>query len=78
MICEVCQKEGRKSTIQVGGSSKTCVHCPPFYDEEGAYHCHDRNTTTTDYCCSNGHAWVKQSTGSCWCGWPNTEKEAPP
>ncbi len=75
MICPECKKEGLKSTVYPGVGMTTAMYFSPFYDEEGNYHDHDANTTTTDYSCSNGHKWIEKTTGSCWCGWPDKEKK---
>lgn len=75
MKCPECQKEGKKSTVCVRFGETTLMYCSPFYDEEGNYHYHDINDTTTFYECSRKHAWSEISTGSCWCGWPNKKKE---
>ncbi len=69
MKCPECVKEGKKSVVVEGGSRSTLVHCAPYYDEDGNYHYHDRNVTTTSMSCSNGHRWEHKFTGSCWCGW---------
>lgn len=69
MICPKCKKEGKKSRVYPGMGTSTLLFCPPFYDEEGKYHNHDSNTTTTEYKCSNGHKWTERTSGSCWCGW---------
>lgn len=69
MVCPECKKEGRKSTVQMGEGVSTCAYYIPFFDEEGREHCHDMNITTTEYTCSNGHKWVEESSGTCWCGW---------
>jgi len=50
------------------------MYSPPFYDEEGKYHDHDPNSSSTSYSCSNGHTWAESSRSSCWCGWPNDTK----
>ena len=73
MICPECKKQGLKSKVYPGTGWTTLMYCPPFYDEEGRLHNHDRNTTTTNPSCSNGHHWVDESIGSCWCGWPDEE-----
>ena len=75
MICPECKKQEKKSCVYPGMSSITAMYFPPFYDEEGHYHDHDANTTTTDYSCSNGHKWIEKTTGSCCCGWPDKEKK---
>jgi len=69
MICPECKKSGLKSTVYPHGSSTTLMYCQPFYDEDGNFHYHDFNTTTTDYSCSNGHRWSESHKGKCWCGW---------
>ena len=74
MFCPGCKEQGLKSKIYVGASTTTLLGFTPFYDEEGNYHCHDPNTITTSYSCSNGHRWQEYSWGECWCGWSNKEK----
>lgn len=71
MKCPECQRLGLKSKVFPGSSSRTLMYCPPFYDKEGRFHDHDRNISATDYSCSNGHKWIKESSSSCWRGWPN-------
>lgn len=73
-FCSRCLYQGKKSKITIGLSTKTLAYYPPFYDEQGKYHDHDANTTTTEYSCSNGHNWTESSTGSCWCGWPDKKE----
>ena len=72
MKCPQCTKEGKKSQVYPGMCTTTLLFCPPYYDEDGKYHNHDSNTTTTQYKCSNGHEWVENTRGSCWCGWGKT------
>ena len=69
MICPECKKQGLKSFVYPGMIMTTCMYYTPFYDEEGKYHHHDSNITTTHFSCSNGHNWSEKSGGSCWCGW---------
>ena len=74
MLCPECVKEGKTSKVYPGCSFCTDMYCPPFYDEAGNYHHHDRNYVTTSYRCSNGHSFNECKKNSCWCGWPeNTE-----
>lgn len=75
MICPECKKQGLKSKVYPGSSTRTLMYCPPFYDEEGRYHHHDSNITATEYSCSRGHKWTEETTGSCWCGWPEETKK---
>ena len=70
MICPTCAAAGEMSRIEIGPSSRTCMHCAPFYDEQGRLHDHDANTTRTVLRCSRGHEWHETSAGRpCWCGW---------
>jgi len=69
MICPECRTEGKRSKVYPGASRRTQLFCPPFYDEDGKYHNHDRNTTRTQYSCSEGHHWEETERGECWCGW---------
>jgi len=41
------------------------MRCSPYYDEDGVYHHHDTNITTSSYSCSNGHEWTTKSRGKC-------------
>jgi hypothetical protein len=67
VICQECKKEGKKSRVYVGGGMTTLMGVSSFYDEEGRYHMHDPNTTTTDFSCSNGHRWTESRRNPCWC-----------
>jgi len=68
-ICPFCAREGRKSQLRPGISFKTAMYFAPYYDEEGKYHFHDGNMTTTDFGCSNGHRFDYRRKGYCSCGW---------
>lgn len=65
MKCPDCVKENKKSSIQIGMTTSTCMYFPPFYDEEGEFHSHDSNGTSTSYHCSNGHSFNEHRTNSC-------------
>lgn len=69
IICTECQREGKTSHVYPRGGYVTLLYCQPFYDENGRYHNHDSNMTTSAYECSNGHSWQTKRGGSCWCGW---------
>lgn len=70
MKCPECITEGKKSKIFPGMSTVTAMYCAPFYDEDGKYHHHDLNTTTTSYSCSEGHDWSDSHQGQCGsCDW---------
>ena len=57
IICPVCQENNQTSKVTELTSSVTTSYSSPFYDEEGNYHNHDSNKTTTNYQCSNGHSF---------------------
>lgn len=60
MICEQCQKEGKKSTIRFEADpSEVRLPTDYFYDEEGRFHAHDPNQDITLFTCSNGHTWTE-------------------
>jgi len=65
MICPFCEKENKKSRVYPHGGMKTAMACPAYYDEEGTYHKHDRNTVTLGYSCSNGHKWRTLGNDKC-------------
>lgn len=69
MICPACQRSAQKSKVYVHGSYTTAAHHPGYYDEDGRYHNHDPNLTTTAYRCTKGHEWTTVAGGKCWCGW---------
>lgn len=52
------------------------MYCPPFFDEDGMEHDHDRNVTTADYQCSRGHKFTQSRGHRCWCGWTIRGMEA--
>jgi len=60
MKCPQCQQEGKKSIITIGFSTTTLMSTHAYYDEDGKYHFHNPNITTTEYSCSNGHEWTEK------------------
>lgn len=61
-ICEQCEKEGKKYTVQqpMYGMTTLLAYTPGYWDEEGNYiQNNNPNTTTYNYECSNGHSWSK-------------------
>ena len=79
MKCSECKKQGLKSKVTPGVGLRTAMHCFPFYDEEGNYHHHDVNVTTTRYSCSNGHKWTARKKEPCphdGCDWNLTAGES--
>ena len=76
MKCPVCVKTGQRSEVRENGpGSCTLMYCAQYSDEDGVYHPHDCNTTTGLLRCSNGHEWVVGTSGSCHCGWGQTEPD---
>ena len=69
MKCSACEKEGKRSIVQQGGTFSTLMGVHQYYDEDGKYHCHDPNTHTTSFRCSNGHDFGESRNNECWCGW---------
>lgn len=59
MICDECKKEGLRSIVHIDYSAITAMFVPSYYDEDGKYHFHDLNGTTTMYHCSKGHVFAK-------------------
>lgn len=55
MKCPQCEAEGIKSTIDDRHGWTTSMGVARFHDEDGRYHVHDRNRTTTDLRCSKNH-----------------------
>lgn len=58
VICPVCAENNQTSIVKNYSSSSTLMYCQPYYDEQGNYHNHDSNKTTTHYKCSNGHSFT--------------------
>ena len=65
IICPICQENNQTSKVTELTSSSTAMYSQPFYDEEGNYHNHNRNTTTTVFKCSNGHTFVRKGHAGC-------------
>jgi hypothetical protein len=56
---------GERSIVRSGGSRRTLMHCPAFWDEDGIYHHHDENVNTVSYTCSRGHSWIEKTKNPC-------------
>jgi len=58
-FCPVCQKDGLKSRVYIGGCTITALWCGNgHYDEDGDYQPPEPcNKSACDYSCSNGHSW---------------------
>ena len=66
MFCPECLKQGLTSTLytQNGGiTTDMCVNT--FYDENGKYHYHNPNVTSSEWHCSNGHHGVNSHYHKC-------------
>lgn len=57
MICQECRNSGEKSTVTQGISLTTLMYFPIIFDEQGNRIETGRNSTKTEYSCSNGHRW---------------------
>lgn len=66
--CPFCEKEGKKSSLPIPGSTTTDIYCPPYFDEEGEYHNHDENWNTAIWECSLGHRFMRRTRSSCPAG----------
>lgn len=70
MICPQCKVNDQRSTVHIGAGMSTAMYSAPYYDEDGTYHFHDRNSHTKSYSCSNGHRWAETATNRCpGCDW---------
>lgn len=71
MECKQCRSESKEwEKIHPTGSRRTMMGVERFWDKQGDYHVHDRNTVTRGFRCSEGHRWESKSKdGLCWCGW---------
>ena len=58
LLCPTCQKEGKRSQVQIGTTTCTLMAPSQYYDEDGKYSYKDLNTCTTRYRCSNGHSFT--------------------
>lgn len=69
MQCPQCEES---TEIICLGDSSTLLAWSPSYDEEGEYHQHDPNVTTSSWQCNGcDHVWEQKKQTGCWCGWPN-------
>ncbi len=57
MKCPECVAEGERSKVYPHESHRTLLAVQRYFDEDGTYHSHDPNKTTTKYECSRGHKW---------------------
>ncbi len=65
MKCPECVKQDKKSQVYPGISTTTCMGWQTYYDEDGMFHSHDPNWTTTGYACSEGHEWTESKQHPC-------------
>ena len=61
MKCPNCISENKKSCVYEGMTTSTLLYFQPYYDEDGKYHYHDLNTSTTHYKCTNNHEWYENT-----------------
>ena len=68
MICSECRKHGQRSRVYIIDSYYDLqIAQDRFFDEEGHWHVHDTNTSTTTYQCTNNHKWSETKYSMCWC-----------
>lgn len=75
MICPTCKDSDQKSTVRHLWSYTTLLWSNPWYDDEGNYHSHDPNRTTSGFRCSNGHEIRIKGRSPCPQGDYDTETE---
>jgi hypothetical protein len=51
--------------VRAGSGTRTLAYAAPFYDEDGVYHDHDPNVSSSTLTCSNGHKWAESSKSPC-------------
>jgi hypothetical protein len=80
--CPQCVEAAIPSCVYPGNSRTTMAATQSYYDERGAFHIHDPNSTITSYVCDRGHAWSELDWPQCRCGWTagpqDKEPRAPP
>lgn len=64
MKCPKCKELGLKSNVFNEGGTTTLMGYPTYYDEDGVYHHHDRNSIKTGYHCSEGHRFYTIQKGT--------------
>lgn len=72
--CDLCKKENREAFGYPQDKCSTMMGYPSHKDRHGRFHDHDRNDHGTRYECAKGHSWDIQSSGACWCGWPEIQE----
>ncbi len=65
MKCPFCVELKHKSRVYPGMGATTLMGWSSYYDEDGQFHSHDPNVTTTGYRCSEGHTWQRESLSPC-------------
>lgn len=59
MKCAQCVASGKRSVVYPPRAwTTTLMGYTDYYDEEGAYHLHDPNTSGGAFHCSLGHNWT--------------------
>ncbi len=70
MKCPKCVDEGLSSRINIGPTFSTLMATFEYYAEDGTHVVEDPNTRSTEFSCSNGHAWCeKERRGEKWVEW---------
>lgn len=69
MKCPECIKQGLRSRVKPDLTPKirhaVYIIVKTYWDEDGVYHSHDPEITTTHYLCSNGHEFSKTRQNPC-------------
>jgi len=71
--CPICEDRGGAKVYPLGCSA-TLIGYYPYHDEEGVYHDHNPNATTSLFCCDKGHSWQVKTYATCpGCGWRRSD-----
>ena len=65
MKCPECERQGMVSKLYLQYGPTTDMATHEFYDEEGKYHFHDPNSSTTIFKCTNRHVGAISQSRKC-------------
>lgn len=68
MRCPQCVESGERSCVYPRETTSTLRMHGRFYDEDGVFHHHDPNWTSTEFSCSHGHRWATRWRAACPAG----------
>lgn len=65
ILCPQCVNDGTTSTVHTSCGFTTHAGVSSYHDENGNFHSHNSNETTSDWSCSLGHAGKAYSMSGC-------------